>query len=59
MQLEAGVERELLELAGEVDEFAGSRYGRAPKPQDPAASDVGLPAKAGFTQHEHRPEKRG
>ena len=36
-----------------------SRYGRAPKPQDPAASDVGLPAKAGFTQHEHRPEKRG
>jgi hypothetical protein len=29
------------------------------KPQDPAASDVGLPAKAGFTQHEHRPEKRG
>jgi hypothetical protein len=29
------------------------------KPQDPAASDVGLPAEAGFTQHEHRPEKRG
>ena len=29
------------------------------KPQDPAAHSVGLPAKAGFAQHEHRPEKRG